>query len=132
MLYQSALRAVPEKPILVRDRASRRPVPFLARDNSGSYRTFLEDLRQFISLRLDRVDPYRESAAYRRQQEEASRLYERLRESLPEAGQTLLLQYSEALGAAHCLETEIMAEKAFMDGMRIAVRALTDESNVEF
>ena len=129
------LNALPNQlasPSVVRDRPSRRHVPFLTRDNSGSYRTFLDDLRQFISLRLDRVDPYRESAEYRRQQEEASRLYERLRETLSEEDQTLLLQYSEALGAAHCLEVEIMAEKAFMDGMRIAIGALTDESNVKF
>ena len=58
--------------------------PFLVRDRSGSYYTFLEDLREFIASRLDRVNPYRESKEYCHEQEKASRLYERLHASLPE------------------------------------------------
>ncbi len=92
------------------------------RDHPRSdYTTFLDDLREIICLRLDQVNPYRESKEYCLQQEKASRLYEKLRELLPEEGQAMLLQYSEALGAAHCLETTLMAEHAFLDGMSIAL-----------
>ena len=74
----------------------------------SGYASFPDDLREFISLRLDRVNPYRESEEYCRQQEKASRLYEMLRETLPEEGQAMLLQYSEAMGAAHYLEVAIL------------------------
>ena len=102
--------------------------PFLARDRPDSYRTFLDDLREFICLRLDRVDPSRESKEHGRQQEKASQLYERLRGMLPEEGQTLLLQYSEALEGAHYLETAILAEKAFLDGVRVLIRAMVGDN----
>jgi len=94
------------------------------RDNPHPDYTFIDDLRGFISLRLDRVDPYKESKEYCRQQEKASLLYEKLREMLPEAGQAMLLEYSEALGAAHCLEVEMLAERAFLDGVRVILRAV--------
>ena len=97
---------------------------FAVRDAPRPGDDFLDDLREFISLRLDRVDPYRESEEYCRQQEKASRLYERLRETLPKENQATLLEYSEALGAAHYLETALLAEKAFTDGMRIIVRVM--------
>ncbi|MCL6613089.1 MAG: hypothetical protein K6U03_00480 [Firmicutes bacterium] len=97
---------------------------FLVRDNSGSYRTFIDDLREFIASRLDRVNPYRESKEYCQQQEKASQLYERLREMLPEEGQALLLQYSDALGCAHYLETALLAERAFLEGVRLILRAM--------
>ena len=97
--------------------------PFLARDRSD-FDHFLDDLREFISLRLDRVNPYRESKEYCRQQEKASRLHERLLRMLPGEGQSLLLQYPEALGGAHYLETALLAERAFVDGMRTVMRAV--------
>lgn len=65
--------------------------------------TFTEDLREFISLRLDRASPFKESKEYCRQQEKTSFLYEKLKELLPEEGQKMLPAYSEALGAAHYL-----------------------------
>jgi len=47
---------------------------------------FIDDLREFISLRLDKVNPYKESKEYCLQQEKASRLYEKLKEMLSEEG----------------------------------------------
>jgi len=55
---------------------------------------------------MEGVDPFRESEEYCRERERASRLYEELREMLPEHGRALLLAYSEAAASAHCLETE--------------------------
>ena len=109
MLY--ALRSQPASPFLVRDA----PRPGDA---------FLDDLREFISSRLDRVDPYRESEEYCRQQEKAARLHERLLGLLPEEGRSTLLAYGEAMGAAHYLEVELLAEQAFLDGVRMILRAL--------
>ncbi|MCL6614145.1 MAG: hypothetical protein K6U03_05970 [Firmicutes bacterium] len=43
---------------------------------------------------------------------------------LPEHGRKLLLAYSEAAASAHSLETEILAERAFLDGVRLIVRAM--------
>ena len=86
------------------------------RDNPRPDYGFLDDLREFISLRLDKVDPYKESKEYCLQQEKASLLYEKLKETLPEEGQAMLLQYGEALGAAHYLEVAMLAERAFLDG----------------
>ena len=54
----------------------------------------------------------------------ADRLYEKLRETLPEEGQATLLAYGEALGAAHYLEVAMLAERAFLDGVRMILRAL--------
>jgi len=85
---------------------------------------FLDDLREFISFRLDSVNPYQESREYRLQQEQASLLYESLREKLPGEGREMLLAYSEALSDAHCLEVSILAERAFLDGVRLIVAAL--------
>ena len=81
--------------------------------------SFRDDLREFISLRLDRVNPYRASEDYRRQQEKASRLHERLLEMLPKDGQAMLREYGETVGAAHYLEVEMLAERAFLDGVRL-------------
>ena len=94
------------------------------RDNPRSDYGFLDDLREFISLRLDRIDPYKESKEYGVQQERASRLYDKLLEMLPQENQAMLLQYSEALGAAHYLEVEILCERAFMDGVTLMARAM--------
>ncbi|NLG85485.1 MAG: hypothetical protein GX493_12975 [Firmicutes bacterium] len=99
---------------------------FTARDAPASDNDFVEDLREFIARRLDRVDPYRASAEYRRQGERASRLYESLKEMLPEEGRMMLLEYSEAQAAAHYLETMILAERAFLDGVRLMAKALED------
>ena len=99
--------------------------PFLVRDRPRSdYADFLDDLREFISSRLDRVDPYRESEEYCRQQERASRLHDRLLELLPEEGRTTLREYGEAMGAAHYLEVAMLSERAFLDGVRLILRAL--------
>jgi len=49
---------------------------------------------------------------------------DKLREMLPEEGRAMLLQYSEALGAAHYLEVAMLAERAFLDGVRLILRAL--------
>lgn len=111
--------------------ASKSRAPFLVRDRSKFDRSFIEDLREFISHRLDRIDPYEESKDYCLQQEIASRLHDQLMAMLPEEGQKTLLAYTEAAGAAHCLEVEIMAEHAFRDGMRMAIGAMAGE-NVEF
>ncbi len=104
---------------------------FLARDCFGRDDKFAEDLREFICHRLDRVDPYKESKEYCRQQETASRLYEKLKEMLPEAGQRLLLAYSEALAGAHYLEMELLGEKAFLDGARLILMAVGADHNDE-
>ena len=94
------------------------------REDRGPLYGFSEDLREFICRRLDKVNPYEESKEYCRQQEKASRLYERLEGMLPEEGRLALLQYGEALGAAHCLETEMLGERAFLDGVRVVLRAM--------
>ena len=96
MLYDLALPSASILPFTVRDRPrsdyadflddlhefiSLRPgrrndeprSPFLVRDRPGSGHTFIEDLREFICLRLDRVDPYRESEEYCLQQDKAAR-----------------------------------------------------------
>ena len=96
----------------------------LLHDHPDSGRAFITDLREFISRRLDRVDPFQESGEYRREQEKASRLYEELREMLPVHGRKLLLEYTEAAASAHYLETEILAERAFLDGVRLILRAM--------
>lgn len=100
------------------------PSPYMVRDVFRPDDDFREDLREFISRRLDKIDPYRESGEYAREQERASRLYDELRELLPEEGRGKLLEYSEALGAAHCLEMEIAAEHAFVDGMRTVLKVV--------
>ena len=81
------------------------------RDRPGIDYTFIEDLREFICLRLDRLDPCKESKEFRQQREKASLLYEKLKEMLPEEGQALLLGYSEALGAAHYLEVAMLGRE---------------------
>jgi len=43
---------------------------------------------------------------------------------LPESGQGVLLEYSEALAGAHCLEMEMLGERAFLDGVRLILRAV--------
>ncbi len=100
---------------------------FLARDRSSRDDKFAEDLREFIYHRLDRVDPYKESKEYCRQQETASRLYEKLKEILPESGRSLLLEYSEALAGAHFLEMEMLGERAFLDGERMTLSAMMND-----
>ena len=112
MLYELSLSSAPLSPFI--------------RARSG-YASFPDDLREFISLRLDRVNPYRESKEYCLQQEKASRLYEMLRETLPEEGQAMLRQYSEAMGAAHYLEVAILSERAFFDGIRVILRATMND-----
>lgn len=98
---------------------------FIVHDRPDSDDGFMEDLREFICLRLDRVDPYESGPKeYRIQREKAAGLYAQLREMLPEEGRALLLQYSESLGAAQYLETAMLAEKAFLDGMRLLVRVM--------
>lgn len=92
------------------------------RDSSDP--AFPDDLREFIALRLDRIDPYRESEEYRRRQEKASRLYARLLEMLSEEGRAVLMEYGEAVTDAHCLEVMILAERAFLEGVRLVVRAV--------
>ncbi len=52
--------------------------PFVMHDAPRSDDDFIGDLREFICLRLDRVDPYKRAKEYRLQQEKASRLYDRL------------------------------------------------------
>ena len=101
--------------------------PFIARDAPRPDYSFIDDLREFISLRLDKVDPYKESRDYCLQQERASRLHERLLEMLPMEGHTMLMEYGEALGAAHYLEVAMLVERAFLDGARVIVRALDKE-----
>ena len=98
-------------------------------DNPRPGYGFIEDLREFISLRLDKVDPYRESEEYCVRQEKAALLHDKLLEMLPEEGRAMLLQYSEALGAAHYLEVAMLAERAFLDGVRLILRALGTGSN---
>ena len=46
---------------------------------------------------------------------------------LPEEGRTTLMEYGEALGAAHYLEVAMLVERAFLDGARVIVRALDKE-----
>ena len=107
--------------------APRSRLSWIVRDRPHFDPTFAEDLREFICLRLDRVDPGKESKEYRLQQEKASGLYEKLKEMLPEEGQAMLLQYDEALGAAHYLEVAMLAERAFLDGVRVILRAMDDD-----
>ena len=102
---------------------ARRP-PFIVRDRLHFDPTFIEDLREFICLRLDRLDPRKESKEFRQQREKASLLYEKLKEMLPEDGQAMLMGYSEALGAAHYLEVTMLGERAFLDGIRVVMRAV--------
>ena len=85
---------------------------------------FIEDLREFICLRLDRVNPYKRSKEYRLQQEKASRLHGGLMVMLPEEGRAMLLEYGESLGATHYLEAAMLAERAFFEGMRLVLRAM--------
>ncbi|MGE5528236.1 MAG: hypothetical protein ACM3X6_03735 [Patescibacteria group bacterium] len=101
--------------------------PLLARDRSYFDDDFMVDLREFICSRLDRVDTSQAPKEYHVQQEKASRLYAQLREMLPEEGQRMLLQYSEALGSAHYLETAMLGERAFLDGMRLLLRAMMND-----
>ncbi|MGE5551819.1 MAG: hypothetical protein ACM3ZC_15005, partial [Bacteroidota bacterium] len=81
-------------------------------------------LREFISRRLDRIDPYRESAEYGLEQERASRLYGEIEAMLPVDGRAKLFEYSETLSTAHYLETALLVEHAFFDGMRMVQRAV--------
>ena len=111
MLYDLALSATSRFPSIVHDG------PHI---DYG----FIEDLREFIAFRLDRVDPFRESKEYCLQQEKASCLHEKLQEMLPEEGRVMLLEYSETLGAAHSLEVALLSERAFLDGVRLVLRAL--------
>jgi len=111
MLYESVRAVAPR-------------FPFLARDRSGSYHTFSDHLREFIASRLDGIDPYAEFAEYRRRQELASRLHDRLLDLLPEPSRPALQEYADALAAAYYLETAILAEKAFLDGVRVMIRAM--------
>ncbi|MCL6613384.1 MAG: hypothetical protein K6U03_01990 [Firmicutes bacterium] len=92
------------------------------------YEAFVDDLREFIASRLERIDPFRESAEYARRHELAQGLYEELCALLPVDGQAKLREYADALGIAHCLETELFCERAFLDGVRLMVRALCIES----
>ena len=112
MLYALSQPPVPLSPFIVRDRPR------------SDYADFLDDLREFLSSRLDRVDPYRESEEYCRQQEIAARLHEKLLGLLPEEGRTTLREYGEAVGAAHYLEVAMLAERAFLDGVRMVMRAV--------
>ena len=57
-------------------------------------------------------------------QEEAVRLQDQLFALLSAEGRELLRRYEEALGTAHYLETGIMAERAFLDGVRILLAAM--------
>ena len=66
----------------------------------------------------------RESEEYCRQQEKAARLHEKLLGLLPEEGRTTLREHGEAVGAAHYLEVALLAERAFLDGMRIVLKAI--------
>lgn len=100
------------------------PSPFVVHDAPRLDDDFIEDLPEFICLRLDRVEPYKRSKEYRLQQEKASRLHDGLMTMLPEEGRAILLQYGEALGAAHYLEVAMLAERAFFDGMRLVMRAM--------
>ena len=98
--------------------------PFIARDRPRLDDAFIEDLREFICLRLDRVDPYKESKEYCLQQEKAARLHEKLLEMLPEEGRVALMEYGEAVGAAHYLEVAMLAERAFLDGVKLILGAV--------
>lgn len=88
------------------------------------YEAFVDDLREFIASRLERIDPFQESSEYKRWHELAQGLYEELSALLPADGQAKLREYVDALGTAHYLETELFCERAFLDGMRLMVRAL--------
>lgn len=91
----------------------------------GAYATFADDLRWFIASRLDRIDLFKESAEYARQNDLAQGLHDTLSALLPADGRAKLQEYADALGAAHCLETELLCEQAFLDGVRLAARALS-------
>ena len=51
---------------------------------------------------------------------------------LPEEGQAMLLGYSEALGAAHYLEVAMLGERAFLDGIRVVIRAVNSDELVSW
>ena len=87
------------------------------------YEAFVDNLREFIASRLDRIDPFKESAEYARRHELAQRLHEELSALLPADGRAKLREYGDALGAAHYLEAELLCEKAFLDGVRLMARA---------
>lgn len=72
----------------------------------------------------NQVGPYGEPEEYCAQQEKANRLYDELREMLPEAGRVALRAYSDASGAAHYLEVAVPAERAFLDGVGLVLRAM--------
>ena len=99
------------------------PSPFIVRDGPPADDGLREDLREFICLRLDKVNPYAESEEYCRQQERAGRLFDGINALLPEEGRAILLEYGEALGTTHYLETALLTERAFLDGMRLVLRA---------
>lgn len=102
------------------------PSPVIVRDGPRADDGFSEDLREFICLRLDKVNPYAESEEYCRQQERAGRLFDAIDALLPEEGRAMLLEYGEAIGAAHQLEVAMLSERAFFDGVRSVLRALED------
>lgn len=99
--------------------------PFLARENRDAY-GLDGDLRDFIEFRLDRVNPYEHSLEYRHWQEKASGLHDRLDGMLGADGRELLQEFSDALGAAYYLEMMLQAERAFLDGMRLVLRAMRE------
>ena len=88
------------------------------------YEAFTDDLREFIASRLEKINPFQESAEYARRHELAQGFYEELCALLPADGRAKLREYADALGTAHCLETELLCERAFLDGVRLMVRAL--------
>lgn len=96
-----------------------------ARDDCEPY-DFGDNLQEFICRRLDRVNPYEESKEYCLEQEKASRLHARLLEMLPEEGRAALVEYGEAVADAHYLEVMILAERAFLEGVRLVVRAVAE------
>lgn len=69
---------------------------------------------------------YEESKEYCLEQEKASRLHARLLEMLPEEGRATLMEYGEAVADAHYLEVMILAERAFLEGVRLVVRAVAE------
>lgn len=53
-------------------------------------------------------------------------LFDAINALLPEEGRAMLLEYSETLGATHQLEVAMLTETAFLDGVRLVLRALGD------
>lgn len=96
------------------------------REDPGPLYGLREDLRDFIGRRLYKFNPYKESAEYCQQQEQVSQLHEKLEGMLSEEGRLALRQYGEAMGLAQYLETEMLTERAFLDGMRLALMATKD------